>query len=74
MDIGTGIALGTLVIGAAIPVTSYIVTSRPAPTNGDKPMTQALCDQKHKTIDVEFRNLSEKMDMILDHFNLKPKG
>lgn len=67
MDLGSGIALGTLIIGAAVPVTGWVITRTPAPTNGDKPMTQALCEAKHKTLDF-------KINLLLRHFDINPEG
>lgn len=70
MDIGTGITFGTLIIGCAIPVTSWILTRN---SNGSSPVTKDMCKKTHEVMDVKLHNLESKLDMLLNHFQLTPK-
>ena len=67
MDVGTGIALGTLAVSmAAVPVAHILTKNGQQPKNGNSPMTKELCEAKHKTLDF-------KIDLILKHFQIEPK-
>ena len=55
MDIGTGVAIASVVIPASIAINRIL----PKSTSGDK-FIQALCDQKHEALEREI----EKRDAV----------
>jgi hypothetical protein len=72
MDLGTGIAAGTLILGIS-GMTGTWLYSKP-PTNGNSPVTKSQCAKQHidleKLVDTKFQNLNEKIDMLLKHSGL----